>query len=237
MTREYLRLLAKRRVQWLFLVSLLVIQGTECLNVPYGENAAEAFMSIRNINKFGLLFTPLFCLWNTPVYQVCSETKLTVRMGSPFGYIACYARLSVVSSLLYVVLCNCIAVPRALIFAGNTLGGEKLLLLLFFQLLFYMNCSLIFYLVSVISGGKTYLGFFVVVTYGMLDYVGSVFFSNLPWFFISTSYIVCSPEVIQSPPLLLRNFSVLTGTFLCLILIGFFVTDKWDFMEWGKTDD
>ena len=71
MTREYLRLLTKRCSQWLFLVSLLVIQGAECLSTPYGENAAEAFMSIRSLNKFGLLFTPLFCLWNTPVYQVC----------------------------------------------------------------------------------------------------------------------------------------------------------------------
>ena len=95
-----------------------------------------------------------------------------------------------------------------------------------------MNCSLIFYLVSVIGGGKTYLGFLAVVGYGVLDYA----VSNLTWFFVSTFYVVCSPEVFQSPPLLLRNFSVLTGTLLCLILIDVFATDRRDFMERGKAD-
>ena len=84
-----------------------------------------------------------------------------------------------------------------------------------------MNCSLIFYLVSVISGGKTYLGFSSLlhtVCWIMWDRYFSLTFHG---FLFQLPILCAAGGVIQSPPLLLRNFSVLTGTFLCLILIGF----------------
>ena len=236
MIQEYLKLLTRRRINFLYLGILLVVQGLQLVGGIHEDNAIYEFMALKGLNVFALFFTPIFCFWNASAYQLSSETKLVVRMGSPFSAMAFYIKLALISGFLYVVFSNCITVVGAII-ATETVGKWGILfILLFFQLVFYINCALLYFITMALLQNKSYFAFLIVVFYGLWDYIGSLLMDE-PWLNISTSYVVCSVKDISSIPLLLRNFSILMGVCLALLVIGLYVTDKRDYLDWGKAHD
>lgn len=234
MSREYLRLFYKHSINIVFIGVLLLVQGLLLSSGVRPESALDLMLAQKSLSTYAMLFTPLFFFWNAPVYRLCSETKLVVRTRSPFAYLGLYTRLSLLSSLLYVVVSNCVTVAGVFVIAPSAEGGERILLLLLFQLIFYVNCALLTFLVVSLLHKKLYFAFLAVVLYGLIDYVGSAFLLFEDWVGISTSYVVSYPEEIRSLPLLVKNFSVLAGTLLCLFVIAALVTDKKDFMDGGK---
>lgn len=236
-TKEYLKLFIKRKINWGLLTSLIVLQILELFEIYSQGSLIEFFITHRNLNIFALFLTPIFCFWNSSAYQVCSEIKCIVHMGSPFSYAKWYAKLSLLDSVLYVCFSNILLILGGIIVfkESETLG--YIIILLFLQLVFYLNCAMLYFLVVTNLRDKFYLGFLIVVLYGLLDFIGQVLSLFIPWLNISTSYAVGTFEILNNPLLFVQNFSILLGTYFTLYVISAILIEKKDFMEWGKSHD
>lgn len=237
MTKEYLKLFTKRKMNWGLLTALIIIQILGIWQGYSQENLIAFFISQKNLNIFAFFLTPLFCFWNSSSYQVCSETKCVVRMGSPFSHAIWYLKFSLSASVLYVLFSNIVTILAGIIVLKEIITLGYVFILMFFQLIFYLNCAAIYFLVVTSLHNKFYLGFFAMVLYGLLDFIGQVVSLYTSWINISTSFVVSSLEQLSNPFSLMQNFSVLVGTFLALYVTNSFLIEKKDFIEWGKGHD
>lgn len=236
MTWSYLKLFSRRKLNWFLFGGLIFFQIVETGGSSIEGNIGLIFMYLRKIEIFTLLFTPVFCFWNYSAYQVCSEVKCLVRMGSPFSYTVWYLRLSLLNSLMYVFFSNFICITVNLIKLGGISGISNVLILSLLQFIYYVNCALVYFLVVTNLHDKQPLGFLAVVFYGALDLMGyQLSFLYIPWFYISVSYVVGFPEYLSNQTLFLKSFAVLLGTCLALYGLCAILIEKKDFMEWGKS--
>lgn len=237
MNREYFKFLYKRRIYLVYFSALVIVQILQCMTALRQENPIYQFISMRKNNIYALFLGPIFCFWNLPAYTICSDIKWVLRAGSPFRCAALYGRFTALHSLLYVFCGNFIIIGYCFFSYSSIKGCGFLFPLLLFQLLFYLNCAWIYYLVMILCRDKAYMGFLAVVLYGVWDYAGEVLASYGKWVNIATSYVVCSPEVLGSVPDMFFNFSVLAGTYVCLAVAGAWLTGSRDFLDWGKAHD
>lgn len=233
---SYLKLFSRKKLNWLLFAGLIFFQIVEIGGNSIGVNIGEVLMIARSVNVFALFLTPMFCFWNYSAYQVCSEVKFLVRMGSPFSYTVWYLKLSLLNSFMYVFFSNFICITANLLKLGDISGISNVLILVLLQFIYYVNCALVYFLVVTNLHDKQPLGFLAVVFYGVWDFIGNQFsFLYIPWFYISVSYVVGFPEYLNNQLLFLKSFAVLLGTCLALYGLCAILIEKKDFMEWGKS--
>lgn len=237
MNRGYLKFFSRRWIHYILLGALIIVQILQIVQGLHMDNFVYQYLSQRTLNMFALFLAPIFCFWNLSAYTLCTDVKWILRADSPFACVALYARFTLLHALLYVFFSNFVLVGYGLIVFQPVKEIGYVLLLLFFQLVFYLNCAWIYYIVMILCKDKSYLGFLAITVYGLWDYAGEMLAAYGKWVNIATSYVVCSPEVLGSVPELFFNFSVLAGTYVCLAVAGAWLTGSRDFLDWGKAHD
>lgn len=234
MILEYIRFFSKRKFNIIVIVGLFVIQILQLLDGIETDNIFDTIIYTKGLNIFALFLGPLYCFWNNSAYILVSDPQFVIRSGSPFLSTAKYVLFCVYHSFIYVILSNIIVLIYSICLFStiNSFGFTLILFLL--QIIFYVNCSLIYYILTIISHERHYLGFLGIVLYSLLDYLGESLVPYGQWINISTAFVVCYPDMLIYPVKFLSNFSILAGTLVFLYIISAFITEKKDYVNWGK---
>lgn len=228
MSKDYLRLFVKRKWTLVMLSALLLFQLFQLTQGIRMENGVYEYLSLRRIQEYCLLFVPVFCFWNAPAYTWCSETNRMLRYGSPFRAAIQYLRFSLINTLLYVLASNLVTLAWIFATEGSASWFRYILILLLFQLILYLNCSLLYFLVMTGFHQRIFFGFLAVVLYAVWDLIGEIPSLYGRWFSISTSYVASAPEALVSPPVLIVHLLILAGTGAVLLSAGMLVSERTD---------
>lgn len=231
MILTYSRFFLRRKGTFVDLLLIIICFVLYAIGFTYTQkNPDFSILYFYNVSVFCVLLIPLYFFWTYWGVTLYQRSSLLLQFRDRQDWVLGYVRVAILESTFFVV-CSSIIGWASILITPNVLNdNSSMLLALLLLCVLFFNCSLLSYLMILLTR-KSYLSLFVVLAYGAWDTAGT-WFNPDHWPYVSIGQITSSLSWLEQPfPSFFSRLLVLGGTALLLLILCLLAAYRLDFLE------